>query len=100
MSVNLYEDNKKIKIIGIDSLEDSLKVIYGEGGYLYHFDDETFVYKEGLGDMEVVSNVPTKPIEMERIDDPVEEMRNLGVTFEFIDISLPENSRYRITAST
>lgn len=96
MGVSLYENNKSVLIIGIDSLEDSLKVLYGEGGYLYHFDDDVFVYKEGLGNLEVISNVATKPIEVERIEDPVAEMRKLGVTFEFIDISLPENSGYRI----
>ncbi len=96
MGVSLYDNNKSVLIIGVDSLEASLQVLYGEGGYLYQFDDNTFVYKEGLGNLEVVSNEPTKPIEIERIDNPVEEMKRLGVTFEFKDISLPENAEYRI----
>lgn len=95
MGVSLYENNKSVLIIGIGSLEKSLEVLYGEGGYLYHFDDDTFVYKEGLGNLEVVSNEPTRPIEIERVDNPVEEMLSLGVNFEFIDISLPQNAGYR-----
>ena len=95
MGVSLYDNNKSVMIVGVDSLEQSLNVLYGEGGYLYHFNNETFVYKEGLGDLEVVSNEPTKPIEIERIDNPVEEMLKLGVTFEFVDISLEQNSKYR-----
>ena len=95
MGVSLYDNNKSVMIVGVDSLEQSLNVLYGEGGYLYHFNNETFVYKEGLGDLEVVSNEPTKPIEIERIDNPVEEMLKLGVTFEFVDISLEQNAKYR-----
>jgi len=95
MGVSLYDNNKSVLIVGIGSLEESLEALYGEGGYLYHFDDDTFVYKEGLGNLEVVSNEPTRPLEVERIDNPIEEMLSLGVNFEFIDISLPENSRYR-----
>jgi hypothetical protein len=95
MAVSLYDNNKTVLIIGIGSLEESLQALYGEGGYLYHFDDETFVYKEGLGNLEVVSNETTRPLEIERIDNPAEEMINEGVKFEFVDISLPENSKYR-----
>jgi hypothetical protein len=95
MGVNLYENNKSTLIVGIHSLVESLDVLYGSGGYIYHFSDDTFVYKEGLGDMEVVSNVPNTPIKVERVDDPVAEMEKLGVTFEFVDISLPENEEYR-----
>ena len=95
MAVNLYANEKSVLIIGVDSLEESLRVLYGEGGYLYHFADGTFVYKEGLGDLEVVTNEPAKPIRIERVDDPVAEMRRLGVKFKFVDIAQPENERYR-----
>ena len=70
--------------------------MYGDSGYLYHFSDGTFVYKEGLGELEVVTNEPTKPIHVERINDPIAEMRELGVKFVFVDIARPENERYRL----
>ena len=94
-SVGLYEDTKTVVIFGFDSLEESLKVLYGNGGYVYHFDKDKFIYKEGLGNLEVVVNEPTKPVTVERVDDPVEEMKKLGVTFEFVDLSLPENEKHR-----
>lgn len=86
MAVDLYSDKKEVAIFGIGSLEESLRVLYGNGGYLYHFDDKNFVYKEGLGTQEVISQEPTKPLIVENIDDPVREMKKLGVTFVFIDI--------------
>ena len=95
MGVNLYSDKKEVAIFGVGSLEESLAVLYGNGGYVYHFDNGTFVYKEGLGDQEVVSNTPTTPLHMERVDDPVKEMEALGVTFHFIDLSLDENADMR-----
>ena len=95
MAVDLYGEEKKVLIIGVDSLEESLEKLYGLGGYLYHFDDGNFVYKEGLGNLEVVTNDPEHPVEVERIDDPVAEMKELGVEFEFADISLEENSQFR-----
>ncbi len=95
MGVDLYDNNKSVLIVGIHSLAESLDVLYGSGGYIYHFADDTFVYKEGLGDMEVVSNVSNTPIEVEWVDDPVAAMEQLGVTFEFIDIALPENEKYQ-----
>ena len=50
--------------------------------------------------MEVVSNVPTKPIEMERIDDPVEGNEKPRCHIRVYRYFITENSRYRITAST
>ncbi len=93
MGVSLYEDTHEVAIYGTGSLEESLKVLYGEGGWLYHFDGDTFVYTEGLGNLEVITETPTSPIKVERIDDPVSEMRALGVNFVFKDISIPENAR-------
>lgn len=95
MGVSLYEDTHEVEIYGFNSLEESLKVLYGEGGYLYHFDRDEFLYKEGLGPLEVIVEKPTKPITVEKIEDPVAEMKKLGVTFKFIDLALPENEEYR-----
>ena len=95
MGVSLYENTKEIAVYGYGSLEESLHQLYGEGGYLYHFDKDTFIYKEGLGPMEVIAEEPTKPVTVEKIEDPVAELRNLGVTFKFFDLALPENADSR-----
>lgn len=94
MGVSLYEDRKEVNVFGVGSLEESLKALYGNGGYLYHFDGDKFVYTEGLGRLEVIATTPTKPITVEHIDDPVEEMKKLSVTFRFFDLSLPENEAF------
>lgn len=87
MGVNLYSDEKVVAIFGVGSLEESLTYLYGQGGYLYHFDNGDFIYKEGLGSQEVIATSPTEPLHMERVDDPVKRMRELGVIFNFIDLS-------------
>lgn len=96
MSISLYENDKTVHIFGTGSLEESLEILYGDGGYVYHFDKDKFIYKEGLGNLEVIVNQPTKPIQVERVDNPVEEMKKLGVSFKYIDLTLPENEKYRI----
>jgi len=95
MGVSLYENNCKIIIHGFGSLEESIEVLYGDGGYIYHFDKDKFIHKEGLDNLEVLVQEPTKPVSVERVDDPVEEMKKLGVTFEFEDLSLPKNEQFR-----
>ena len=95
MGVNLYQNTKTVAIFGFVSLDESLQQMYGDGGYVYHFGKDKFIYKEGLGNLEVIATEPTKPITVERIDNPVEEMRRLGVNFEFIDLGLPENEAQR-----
>jgi hypothetical protein len=95
MGVSLYENNKIVEIFGFNSLEESLQKLYGEGGYIYHFGKDKFLYKEGLGDLEVIAEAPTKPVTIERVDDPVGEMEKLGVTFHFTDLGLPENEKLR-----
>lgn len=87
MGVNLDSDEKEIAIYGVVSLEDSLAHMYKEGGYVYHFDNGDFVYKEGLGSQEVVASSPTKPLHMEKVDDPVKAMQDLGVKFHFVDLA-------------
>lgn len=86
MGVNLDSDTKEVAIYGVGSLEESLKVLYGNGGYLYHFDNGGFVYKEGLGSQEVISSSEVTPLHTERIDDPVAEMQKLGVKFVFFNM--------------
>jgi hypothetical protein len=95
MGVSLYTNNRTICIFGFNSLEESLKVLYGEGGYVYHFDKDKFLYKEGLGNLEVIIEEPVKPISVEKIDDPVSEMRKLGIKFYFADLGLKENEDKR-----
>jgi hypothetical protein len=95
MGVSLYDNTHEVGILGFNSLEESLQILYGEGGYLYHFEKDKFLYKEGLGNLEVIVEQPTKPLTIERIDDPVAEMKKLGVTFTFIDLALPENENRR-----
>jgi len=95
MGVDLYNHDKELEIYGIGSLEESLKILYGSGGYVYHFDKNKFIYTEGLGNLEVISKESIEPIEIEHISDPVEQMKNLGVTFKFLDLSLPENENDR-----
>ena len=95
MGVSLYDNNNEVAIYGFNSSEESLKELYGDGGYLYHFDKNNFIYKEGLGNLEVITNDPTMPLIVERVENPVLEMKKLGVTFTFIDLALPENESYR-----
>lgn len=91
MGVDLYEDTKQVAVYGTGSLEESLEKLYGEGGYLYHFNGDEFLYTEGLGNLEVIAAAPVKPLDVEKIADPISEMKKLGVTFVFSDLSLPEN---------
>jgi len=95
IGVSLYNNTNEVTILGFNSLEDSLRKLYDQGGYVYLFDKDKFQYKKGLGNLEVIAEKPTKPIGVERIDDPVEEMKKLGVTFNFVNLALPENENQR-----
>ncbi len=95
IGVSLYDNTHEVQIFGFNSLEESLKILYGNGGYLYHFDRDIFLHKEGLGNLEVITEKPTKPVMAERVEDPVTEMKKLGVAFTFIDLALPENEKER-----
>jgi ribosomal protein S18 acetylase RimI-like enzyme len=95
VGVSLYNNTKEVDILGFNSLEESLKKLYGTGGYLYYFGKDKFIFKEGLGDLEVITEEKIKPISVERIDNPVEEMKKLGVAFKFVDLALPENEKHR-----
>jgi len=87
MGVSLFDDNKEVVIHGVNNLEESLQHMYGDGGHLYSFDANKFVYKEGLGPLEVVSSDPVAPLEVEFIEDSVSRMKDLGVRFIFIDVT-------------
>lgn len=95
MGVSLFENEEKLAIFGFESLEKSLEKLYGAGGYLYIFEKEKFFYTKGLGDLEVITKDHIEPYKVERIDDPLAELKNLGITFEFRDLSKPENEKWR-----
>lgn len=95
MGVNLYSEEKEVVVFGVGSLEESLEHLYGRGGFVYHFDNGDFIYKEGLGSQEVIVNSPTAPLHMERVEDPVKAMRELGVAFHFVDLAQAENTDLR-----
>lgn len=95
MGVSLYENSEELNIYGFGSLEESLKKLYGDGGYLFIFEKEKFFSVEGLGNLELITKESLKPIKVERIDDPVAELKKLGIAFRFTDLSLPENKKWR-----
>ena len=95
MGVSLYENEEELGIYGFGSLEESLEKLYGDGGYLYTFKQEDFFTMEGLGDLEVITKQETTPFESERIDDPLGELKKLGICFRFIDLAKPENKDHR-----
>jgi len=95
MGVSLYEHTEELEIFGFESLEKSLERLYGDGGYLFMFEKEKFFHTEGLGDLEVITKDPLRPVRVDRIDDPVAELKQLGVKFKYIDLALSENEKWR-----
>jgi hypothetical protein len=81
--------------LGFESLEKSLEKLYGEGGYLFLFEKEKFFHTEGLGDLEVITKEHLKPFKVERIDDPIAELKKLGISFTFRDLSEQKNEKWR-----
>src|SRR5690606_14920293 len=47
-AVSLKNYKEEIEIYGVGSLEKSLEILYGQGGYLYTFDAKDFFHQEGL----------------------------------------------------
>lgn len=86
MGVDLYGSKKEVEIVGVGSLGESLKRLYGKGGYVLSFDDKDFSHKEGLGNLEVIATQAIHPLKIGRIEDPVEEMIREGVRFHFVDL--------------
>lgn len=95
IGVDLYNHTEELEIFGFESLEKSLQKLYGDGGYLFVFKKENFFHTEGLGNLEVITKEPLRPIRVERIDDPVAELKKLGIKFLYMDLALPENERWR-----
>ena len=95
MGVSLYKHEKELGIYGFESLEKSLEELYGDGGYLFTFKNEKFFHAGGLGNLEVITKESLKPHEIEKIDDPLFELKKLGISFKFIDLAKPENKQWR-----
>lgn len=95
IGVDLYDHKLEVTIFGFESLEKSLEQLYGDGGYLFTFDKEKFHHTEGLGNLEIISNEPVTPMKIEKIEDPVLEMKKEGVKFSFVDLARPENAQDR-----
>lgn len=85
--VDLYDNAYTVNIYGLDSLQKTLGDLYGNGGYLYTYDDADFHHAEGLGTMEYITTQSIDAVKEELIPDPVAAMKELGVHFNFIDIS-------------
>lgn len=86
MGVSLYNNTEELEIFGSNSLEESLKEMYGAGGYLFVFEKDKFFHVEGLGDLEVITKESLTPYKVEKIKDPVAELKQLGIKFNFIDL--------------
>lgn len=86
MGVDLYgnPDDKVIAVYGPESLEETLRRMYGAGGFLYVFCAGHFFHTEGLGDLELITQSPIRPLSVRHIQDPVGAMKAEGVTFEFV----------------
>ncbi len=82
--VNLKEYEE---VVEVDSMEESMKELYGDGGYLYTYDKNEFHHAEGLGMLELITKGSIRPIQVERIDDPVAELKKLGIEFTFTDMT-------------
>ncbi len=89
--VELKKYKEEIEVYGVESLEKSLEILFGKGGYVLTFDKNNFHTQEGLGILELISKKEIKPSSITRIDDPVSELKKLGIPFKFIDLTLPEN---------
>ena len=95
MGVSLYENQEELGIYGFGSLEESLEKLYGDGGYLFTFKKEDFITMEGLGNLEVITTHEIVPYKTEWIENPLCELKKLGIKFTFIDLGKPENKHWR-----
>lgn len=96
MGVSLYDrDQLSIRVCGKDSKEKTLEALYGNGGFLYWFYKNSFIHKEGLGTLEVISEAPIKPYQIERVFDPVKDLSDLGIQFDYRDLTHPKNAYLR-----
>ncbi len=81
--IDLYHYRPVVEIIGPTTLENALKNLYSEGGYLYEFDARDFSHAEGLGNLEVFTDRAVQPVRATFVTNPVAEMEKEGVTFLF-----------------
>ncbi len=95
MGVDLYKNEELIEVYGFDSLEETLKKMYGNGGYLFIFEKEKFFHKDGLGNLEVITKDKLEPFRIEKIDDPIGELQKLGIKFKWLDLAKPEHADLR-----
>lgn len=87
MRIDLYKNKKVIVVEGKISLKYSLEKLYEDGGYLYSFDMNNFVPKRGLGKLDMVASAPVKAVGVQRVKNPVLELKKIGVSFKFINTS-------------
>jgi hypothetical protein len=64
--------------------------LYGDGGYVMTFRKEDFFHTTGLGAHEVITQKSLEPLSIERVDDPVAELKKMGIRFNFIDLAKTE----------
>lgn len=95
VSIDLYSDKKVVTIHGYNSLKQSLTTLYGNGGYIHKFYNNSFFHTDGLGSMECITQDIVYPKSIEHIHNPVEKMKSLGVSFRFIDLALEKNQYKR-----
>jgi len=86
ISVDLYVNKKEIEVYGHYSLEKSLDVLYGAGGYLLKFSANDFFSKEGLGCLERITQKIISPLAITFIKDPVSVLKEKGVSFVFFNL--------------
>jgi hypothetical protein len=84
--VSLYQLDKTISIIGVKDLDFSLSKLFGTG-YLYVFDASDFHTTDGLGDLEVISTKPLKPLLRIEVKDPVALLKSMNIRLQFVDAS-------------
>lgn len=86
-----FYKHKTIHIYGKKSLEYSLKKLYCSG-YIYTFDKNRFSgeLRKECKNM-LISYNNEKPVKIEYIEDPVKELKKMGVKFVFIDRTKDEN---------
>jgi hypothetical protein len=93
--VDLYKYKEEVEIYGFYSLENSLEKLYGKGGYVFTFEKDKFSHVKGLGNFEMITKDSIKPLRIERVDDPVSELKKLGISFKFINLADGENEKFR-----
>lgn len=94
VGINLKKHERVIDIYGINSLEFSLKELYGNGGYITMYDPKSFTHKHGLGALECIAYENCTPLKIEYIDNPIKLLTQEGILFRFIDLSIPRNRKF------